>query len=108
VNIVVAESLSHAQLFATPWTVTYQVPLSLGFSRQEYWSGLPCLQQGTLPNPGIKPTSLTSPAWAGSFFTTSATWEAIKCEYTWVKKKTLPLVDSEKKTTKFTRLKVSS
>ena len=47
-----------------------------GFSRQEYWSGLPCLPPGDLPNPGVKPASLLSPALAGRFFTTSATWEA--------------------------------
>ena len=46
-----------------------------GIFRQEYWSGLPCPPPGDLPNPGIKPTSPMSPALAGSFFTTSATWE---------------------------------
>ena len=56
--------------------VTSQAPLSMGFSRQEYWSGLPCPPPGDLPNPGIEPVSLTSPALAGRFFTTSATWEA--------------------------------
>ena len=53
-----------------------QAPLSMGFSRQKYWSGLSCPPAGDLPNPGIKPTSLKSPALAGGFFTTSATWEA--------------------------------
>ena len=53
-----------------------QAPLSMGFFRQEYCSGLPCHPLGALPNPGIEPTSLTSPASAGRFFTTSATWEA--------------------------------
>ena len=48
---------SHAQLFATPWTVAYQVPTSMGFSRQEYWSGLPFPSPGDLPNPGIEPRS---------------------------------------------------
>ena len=48
----------------------------MGFSRQEYWSGLPCLPPGDLPNPGNKPASLTSPTLAGGFFTTCATWEA--------------------------------
>ena len=47
----------------------------MGFSRQEYWSGLPCLPLGDLPNPGTEPMSLMSPALAGRFFTTSATWE---------------------------------
>ena len=48
---------SRVQLFATPWTVAYQVPPSMGFSRQEYWSGLPFLSPGDLPNPGIEPGS---------------------------------------------------
>ena len=61
---------------ATLWTVVCQAPLSMGFCRQEYWSGLPCPPPGDLPNPGVKPTSLTSPALAYGFFTTSATWEA--------------------------------
>ena len=61
------------QLFAT---VACQFPLSRGFSRQEYWSGLPCPPPGDFPDPGFELTSLTSPALAGGFFTTSATWEA--------------------------------
>ena len=72
-------TLSHficVWIFVTLRTVIYQAPLSMGFSRQEYWSGLPCPPPGDLPNPGIKPVSLTSPALAGRFFTTSATWEA--------------------------------
>ena len=51
------KSLSHVQLFATPWTIAYQAPLSMGFSRQEYWSGLPCPSPGDLPDPRIKPGS---------------------------------------------------
>ena len=54
--------LSHfscVQLFATPWTVAHQAPLSMGFFRQEYWSGLACPPPGDLPDPGIEPTSLT-------------------------------------------------
>ena len=62
--------LSHVQLFATPWTVAHHAPLSMGFSRPEYWSGLPLLPPGDLPDPGIKPTSLMSSALAGGFFTT--------------------------------------
>ena len=54
---------------------THQAPLSVGFSRQEYWSGLPCPPPGDLPDPGIEPASLVSPALAGRFFTTSSTWE---------------------------------
>ena len=53
-----------------------QPPLSMGFSRQEYWSGFPFPPPGDLPDPGIKPRSLMSPAVAGGFFSTSATWEA--------------------------------
>ena len=64
-------------LFVTPWTVARQAPLSMEFSRQEYWSGLPCPRPGDLPNPGIEPMSLLSPALAGGFFTTSATWEGL-------------------------------
>ena len=52
-------------------------PLSMGFSRQEYFSGLPCPLPGDLPDPGIKSVSLMSPALAGGFFTTSASWEAL-------------------------------
>ena len=63
-------------LFATPWTVACQAPLSMGFPRQEYWSGLPCPPPGDLPEQGIKPSSLMFPTLAGRFFTTSATWEA--------------------------------
>ena len=67
---------SGVELFVTPWTVAHQAPLSTGFSRQEYWSGLPCPPPGALPYLGIKSTSLTSPALAGGFFTTNTTWEA--------------------------------
>ena len=56
------------------WTVAHQAPLSIGFSRQEYWSVLPCPRLGDLPDPGIEPAPLTSPASTGWFFTTSATW----------------------------------
>ena len=55
------------QLFVTLWTVACQAPLSVGFSRQQYWSGLPCPPPGDLPHPGIKPTS---PVSHGRFFTT--------------------------------------
>ena len=56
-------------------------PGSLGFPRQEYWSGSPCLPPGDLPHPSIRPTRLMPPALAGSFFTTRATWEAHACHY---------------------------
>ena len=74
--------LSHfscVQLFVTLWTVAHQAPLSMGFSRQEHWSGLPCPPPGDLPDPGIKPRSPVSPASAGGFFTASATWEDFYC-----------------------------
>ena len=64
-------------LFATPLTVAHQAPLSMGFSRQEYWSGLPCSPPRDLPNSGIEPKCLMSPAPADEFFTTSATWESL-------------------------------
>ena len=62
----------------TPWTVAHQAPLSMGFSRQECWSGLPFPFPGDLPGPGIEPASLEPPALAGGFFTSSATWEAVQ------------------------------
>ena len=64
---------SHVRLFVNPWTVAYQAPLSMGFSRQGYWYGLPFPSQGDLPDPGIELASLLSPALGGGFFTTSAT-----------------------------------
>ena len=54
---VKVKPLSHVQLLTTPWTAACQAPLSMGFSRQEYWSGLPCPPPGDLPNPGIEPRS---------------------------------------------------
>ena len=57
-------------------TVARQTPLSMGFFRQEHWSGLPYPPLGDLPEPGIEPMHLMSPALAGGFFTTSTTWEA--------------------------------
>ena len=65
-----AQSLSHVGLFVTPWTIAQQTPPSMGFSRQEYWSRLPCPPLIDLPDPGIKPASPSSPALAGGFFTT--------------------------------------
>ena len=73
---ICSQSLQSCPLFVTPWTVASQAPLSMGFPRQEYWSGLPFPPPGDLLDPGIKPTPLMSPALAGGFFTTSATWEA--------------------------------
>ena len=65
---------SRVWLCATLWTVAHQAPLSMEFSGQEYWSGLPFPSPGDLRDPGIEPVSLTSPALADGFFTTSATW----------------------------------
>ena len=59
-------------LFVTPWTVAHQAPLSMGFSRQEYWSGLPFFSPGDLPNPGTEPES---PALAGRVFTIEPPWK---------------------------------
>ena len=72
----VLSHFSREHLFWTPWTVTHQVPLSMGFSRLEYWRSLPFPSPGDFPDPGIEPTLLMSPALAGTFFTTSATEEA--------------------------------
>ena len=71
-----AKSLSRVRFFVTLWTVACQAPLSRGFSRQEYWSGLPFPSPGELPNPGSEPASLMSPALACGFSTTNAVWEA--------------------------------
>ena len=68
--------LNSGQLLAIPWTVAGQVPLSAGFSRQEYWSGLPVPPPGDLPHPGIEPRSLVSPTLARWVLYHSATWEA--------------------------------
>ena len=71
-----ANVLSHFscdRLFVTLCTVACQAPLSVEFSRQEYWSGLPCPPPGDLPHPVIEPKSLTSPALADWFFTSSTT-----------------------------------
>ena len=66
-----AQSFSHFQLFATPWTVACQVPLSIRFPKQEYWSRLPFPSPWDLPDPGIEPKSPVSPALAGVFSTTA-------------------------------------
>ena len=62
--------LSHVQIFTAPWNVAHQAPLSVGSSRQEYWSGLPFPTPGNLPNQGIEPSSLVLPSLAGGFFAT--------------------------------------
>ena len=71
-----AKSLQSCLILCDPMDCS-QAPLSMGFSRQEYWSGLPFPPPGDLPNLGIEPASLMSPALVNRFFTTSATWEAM-------------------------------
>ena len=73
---VKVKSLSRVQLFTTPWTVAYQAPLSMGFSRQEYWSELPFPSPEDLPDPGIESLS---PALAGGFFTTEPPGKPLDC-----------------------------
>ena len=75
-NTMHAKPLQSRLTLCDLWTVAHQAPLSMGFSRQEYCSGLPCPPPGDLPHPGIKPESLLSPALAGGFFTISANWDA--------------------------------
>ena len=66
--------LSCVLLFLTPWTIAHQAPLSMGFSQQEYWSGLPFIPPGNLSDPGIEPAS---PAIVGGFFTTKLYGKAL-------------------------------
>ena len=72
----VLSRFSRVWLFVTLLTKARQAPLSMRLSRQENWSGFPCSPPGDLPDPGIEPPSLMSPALAGGFFTTGTTWEA--------------------------------
>ena len=76
VHVCVLSHFSCVQLSVTLWTAARQAPLSTGFSRQEYWSALPHPPPGDLPDPGIEPTILMSPALAGRFFTTRDIWKA--------------------------------
>ena len=66
---------SHVQLFATLWIIVLQAPLNMGFSRQEYWSGLPFPSLGYCLNPGIRHAAVMYPGLSGRFFTTSITWK---------------------------------
>ena len=74
-NVCMPSHFSHVWLFVTLWTVAHQASLSIGFSRQEDWSGLPCPPPRDLPDPGIQPASLMPSVLAGGFFITRATWE---------------------------------
>ena len=76
--LLLLSRFSRVRLHATPQTPAHQAPPSLGFSRQEYWNGLPRPPLGDLPNPGIEPSCLMTPTLVGGFFTTRATWEANK------------------------------
>ena len=80
-GVCIQSHFSCVQPFAALWTVACQASLSMGFSGQEYWSGLPCPPPGVLPNPGLEPASLMSPTLADRFFTTDATWEAHRWYY---------------------------
>ena len=75
-NACMLSCFSHVQLFVIVWTIARQALPSMRFSREEYWSELPCPPPGNLPNPEIEPTPFMFPSLAGSFFTTSTTWEA--------------------------------
>ena len=75
---VKVKSLSRVRLFATPWTVAYQAPPSMGFSGQEYWSGLPFPSPGDLPDPGIKPWS---PAFQADTLTSEPPGKSLKSTY---------------------------
>ena len=81
-TLLCAKSLQSCPTLCDPMDCSQQALLSMKFSRQEYWHALPCSPPGDLPNPGIKPTSLISPALAGGFFTTSVIWEALIADIT--------------------------
>ena len=79
-HVCMVSRFSHVRLFVTLLAVAQQTPLSMGFSKQEYWSGSPFPGSGELPDPGTESASLMPPALAGGFFTTSATQEDLnKC-----------------------------
>jgi len=79
VLVCVLSHFSHVRLFANLWIVACQAPMSLGFSRQEYWSGLSFFSPGDLPAPGIKPLIALFPDLVVSFFPTSTIWQACVC-----------------------------
>ena len=76
-----AQLLSHVGLFGITWTAAHKAPLSMGFSRQEHWSGLPFPPPGDLPDPGTEPKSLVSPALAGGLFTTEPPGKLSRYQY---------------------------
>ena len=79
-SVCMLSHFSCVHLFVTPWAVARQAPLSMGFSRQGYWSVSPCPPPGHLPNPGIKPVSVMSLALARDFLTTSTTREVLQLQ----------------------------
>ena len=83
-------------ILATPWTVTHQAPLSMGFPRQEYWNGLPFPPPGHLPNPGIRPTSSVYPALAGRFFSSGPSGKprCVSSGYKWPQTEWLTIVSA--------------
>ena len=88
--VCVPSCFSCVWLFATPWIIAHQALLSMGFSRQDHWSRLPCLPPRDLPNPGIQPVSLMSPVLEGRFFTSSTTWEDPFSQHTQIKNICIP------------------
>ena len=76
VYLICAKSLQSCLTLCNPMGCSLTGSLSMGFSKQEYWGGLPCPPPGDLRDPGIEPTAVTSPALTGWFFTISATWES--------------------------------
>ena len=77
-----AKLLQLCPTLCDPWIIAHQDPLSMGFSKQEYWSGLPCPPPGDLPDPGTEPASPRSPVFAGRLFIRSATWETLEAAWT--------------------------
>ena len=78
-HVCVLIYFSRVRFFVTPWTVAHQAPLSMGFFRQEYWSGLPCLPPGNIPDPRIE---FASPALAGRFFSVDPPGKSVSCMVT--------------------------
>ena len=85
--LLLSQSLSCVQLFATPWTAAHHAPRSMGFPMQEYWSGLPFPSPGDLPNPGIK---LMSPALPGGFFTNEPSGKPQRFGHAFIQSETSP------------------
>ena len=80
-HAVTCSCFSHVRLFATLWTVDHQAPLSMGFSRQEYWNGLPCPPPGDLSHPGSNLHLLCLLHWQEGSFITTATWiQSLLCD----------------------------